>query len=121
MPWSVLWLLSPMGTFGLRSWLPSVVGERVSEVLSTLETYPQGSFYTVGCHGKVGREGWLASEPGPVSEPGSFAHMFSHILVLAVFNFQKLVYICILSQPLKLGSFFPFKRKRKRQVDRGHY
>lgn len=47
---------------------------------------------------------------GREGESGSSAHVFSHMLVSVEFNFQKLVYICILSQALKLGSFFPFKK-----------
>lgn len=47
--------------------------------------------------------------------------MFSYMLV--EFNFQKLVYICILSQTLKLESFFPFKnvnlkKEKKRNIER---
>lgn len=72
----------PWEPFGLRSWLPLVVGERGSEVLSALETYHQGNFHNVDCHGKKQREG----------KPESFSHM----LVLVVFNLQKAVYICIL-------------------------
>lgn len=100
-----------MGTFGLSSWLPLAVGERLSEVLSTLETCPQGNFYNVGCHGKMGRKG----------ESGTFAHMFSHMLVLVIFNFQKVVYIGILGQLLKLVSFFPFKKCKLKNESAGIY
>lgn len=47
---------------------------------------------------------------GRKGESEGSAHVFSHMLVSVEFNFQKLVYICILSQALKLGSFFPLKK-----------
>lgn len=96
--WSVLWLQMFMGTFGLRSWLPLVVGERVKKKCSPFWNPILRGISTVLA--AVGKWGWRVGLGTLLT--------FSHMLV--EFNSQKLVYICIQSQTLKLGPFFPFKK-----------